>query len=133
MKFEFPGAVPEIPVSDLGAALAYYENNLGFVVDWSDEELGLAGVSRGDCRMFLANSDFRAHHGNVGPVMIWLNLNSKDEVHELYRLWSRTEANLISQPESKPWGLHEFTSKDPDGNLFRVFYDFATPERENNV
>ena len=25
--------------------------------------------------------------------------------------------------------LHEFTAADPDGNLFRVFYDFATPER----
>jgi hypothetical protein len=24
----------------------------------------------------------------------------------------------------------EFTAADPDGNLFRVFYDFATPERE---
>jgi hypothetical protein len=33
-------------------------------------------------------------------------------------------------PESKSWGLHEFTAADPDGNLFRVFYDFATPERE---
>ena len=32
----------------------------------------------------------------------------------------------------KPWGLHEFTVADPDGNLFRVFYDFATPEREKN-
>ena len=26
--------------------------------------------------------------------------------------------------------LHEFTAADPDGNLFRVFYDFTTPERE---
>jgi hypothetical protein len=26
--------------------------------------------------------------------------------------------------------LHEFIAADPDGNLFRVFYDFATPERE---
>jgi len=30
----------------------------------------------------------------------------------------------------KSWGLHEFTAADPDGNLFRVFYDFATPELE---
>ena len=40
MKFEFPGAVPEIPVRDLGAAAAYYENNLGFGIDWGGEELG---------------------------------------------------------------------------------------------
>ncbi len=132
MKLEFPSPVPEIPVSDFVAALAYYENNLGFTVDWSDAELGLAGVSKEACRLFLADSDYRKQYGNVGPVLIWLNLNSKDEVNDLYRLWSSSQANLISEPESKPWGLHEFTAKDPDGNLFRVFYDFATAERENN-
>jgi hypothetical protein len=44
MKLEFPGAVPEIPVRDINEAAAYYENNLGFTVDWGGEELGLAGV-----------------------------------------------------------------------------------------
>jgi hypothetical protein len=58
-----------------------------------------------------------------------LNLGSKEEVDELYRFWSNSEAKLMSAPESKPWGLHEFTAGDLDGNLFRVFYDFATPER----
>ena len=132
MKSEFPGAVPEIPVKDIKEAAAYYENNFGFTVDWSDEELGLAGISKGNCRVFLANSDFRKGYGNIGPVLTWLNLQSNDEVDELYRLWSDSKANLISAPESKPWGLHEFTAADPDGNLFRVFYDFATPEREES-
>jgi uncharacterized glyoxalase superfamily protein PhnB len=130
MTLEFPGAVPEIPVRDMSEAAAYYQDNLGFTVDWSDEELGLAGISKGDCRMFLANPDFRKARGNIGPVLIWLNLNSKDEVNDLYRIWSSSQARLISEPESKPWGLHEFMAKDLDGNLFRVFYDFATPERE---
>jgi uncharacterized glyoxalase superfamily protein PhnB len=61
--------------------------------------------------------------------VIWLNLKSKDEVDALYREWSASNAKLLSAPESKPWGLHEFTAADLDGNLFRVFYDFATPER----
>jgi len=54
-------------------------------------------------------------------------------VNELYDLWSGSQAKIVSQPESKPWGLHEFTVEDLDGNLFRVFYDFATPEREKNA
>jgi hypothetical protein len=58
-------------------------------------------------------------------------LKSKDEVNDLYRLWSNSKAKLISEPESKPWGLHEFMAKDLDGNLFRVFYDFGTPESGN--
>jgi catechol 2,3-dioxygenase-like lactoylglutathione lyase family enzyme len=131
MKMQFPGAVPEIPVSDIDQALAYYEKKLGFTVDWGGGELGLAGISQGDCRMFLASPGFRQEYGNVGPVLIWLNLSSKDEVDELYRLWDGSKAKLISGPESKPWGLHEFTAQDLDGNLFRVFHDFATPERES--
>jgi hypothetical protein len=54
-------------------------------------------------------------------------------VDELYRVWSASNAKLMSAPESKPWGLHEFTASDLDGNLFRMFYDFATPERAKDA
>ena len=128
MTSEFPAAVPEIPVSDLLGAAAYYQNSLGFTVDWSDDELGLAGISKGDCRLFLADPDFRNDRGKAAPLVIWLNLNSKDEVNALHRVWSAAKAQIISEPESKPWGLHEFTAKDLDGNLFRVFYDFGTAD-----
>jgi predicted lactoylglutathione lyase len=128
MRLELPGAVPEIPVTDMKAAAAYYQNKLGFTIDWGGEELGLAGISKGNCRIFLANSVYRKQYGNVGPALIWLNLDSKDEVNDLYKLWSRSEAKLLSEPESKPWGLHEFMAKDLDGNLFRVFYDFGNAE-----
>jgi predicted lactoylglutathione lyase len=133
MKSEFPGAVPEIPVRDIDAAAAYYERSLGFTVDWRGEELGLAGISKGQCRMFLANSDFRKGYGNTGPVLTWLNMDSKADVDDLYRLWDASKAKLLSAPESKPWGLHEFTAADLDGNLFRVFYDFATPARDEHA
>jgi uncharacterized glyoxalase superfamily protein PhnB len=131
MNVDFPGAVPEIPVKNLDEAVAYYQNNLGFTLDWLEKKLGLAGISKGNCRMFLANEDFRKGYGNVGPILIWLNLDSKEAVDELFRVWSASKAKMISTPESKPWGLHEFTAVDLDGNLFRMFYDFATPEREN--
>lgn len=130
MKSEFPSAVPEIPVRNINEAVAYYQSHLGFTLDWGDDELGLAGISKGNCRMFLADHEFRKGHGNVGPTLTWLNLESKEEVDELYRAWSASRARLTSAPESKPWGLHEFTAADLDGNIFRVFYDYATPARE---
>ena len=133
MKSGFPGPVPEIPVRDIATAVAYYQNNLGFTLDWGGEELGLAGISKGNCRMFLANQQVRKQYGNVGPTLTWLNLKSKEAVDELYRVWSASNAQLMSTPESKSWGLHEFTAADLDGNLFRVFYDFATPERDKDV
>ena len=122
---EFPAAAPEIPVTDMNAALEYYQQKLGFTVDWGGSDGGIAGISKGQCRMFLTDRDFRKEHGNAPPVMIWINLNSKDEVDELYEIWSAAEARIISPPASKPWKLHEFTASDLDGNLFRVFYDFS--------
>ena len=133
MRLEFPSAVPEIPVNNIDNAAAYYETKLGFKLDWGDEALGLAGISKGNCRIFLANQNYRKHYGNVGPVLTWLNLESKEEVDGLYELWSSSEAKLVYKPESKPWGLHEFMAEDLDGNLFRVFYDFSTAEHRTEV
>jgi catechol 2,3-dioxygenase-like lactoylglutathione lyase family enzyme len=127
---ELPGAVPEIPVADLVAAAAYYRDALSFNVDWLDTDIALAGISRDHCRLFLAGPGFRETRGNGSPVLVWLNLNSKSAVDDLHDAWASTKAILLSEPESKPWGLHEFMAADPDGNQFRVFHDFATPERE---
>jgi hypothetical protein len=79
--------------------------------------------------MFLTDQEARQAYGNVGPTLIWLNLESNEEVDELYREWSASNARLLSAPESKPFGLHEFMAADLDGNLFRIFHDFATQIR----
>ena len=127
---ELPGAVPEIPVSDVVAATEYYRDRLSFSIDWLEADIDLAGISRNQCRLFLAGPAFRGAADDSRPVVTWLNLSSKAEVDDLHDAWRSTKAILLSDPESKPWGLHEFTAADPDGNRFRVFYDFATPERE---
>jgi uncharacterized glyoxalase superfamily protein PhnB len=125
LQDDFPGAVPEIPVSDVDTAAAYYKDHLGFSIDWGSDAEGIAGISKGKCRMFLANRAFREHSGNAAPMVVWLNLNSIQEVDALYAVWSRGQARIVSRPEAKPWNLHEFTVADLDGNLFRVFYDFS--------
>ena len=132
MPSEFPAAVPDIPVKNVDEAAEYYTKHLGFNLDWGGEAGGgIAGISKGQCRIFLTNSEFRAGYGNRAPVMVWINLNSKSEVDELHRSWSGSGARILSPPESKPWKLHEFTVADLDGNLLRVFYDFAW-SLENN-
>lgn len=125
MAHDFPAAVPEIPVARIDAATDYYQKVLGFSMDWGDDNGGIAGISKGDCRMFLTNSAFREGKGSAAKVVIWFNLDSKKAVDELHETWSRANARIVSPPESKPWKLHEFTVADLDGNLFRVFYDFS--------
>ncbi len=55
------------------------------------------------------------------------------EVDDLHEIWSRGGAHIVSKPESKPWHLHEFTARDLDGNLLRVFYDFAWELRDRGA
>lgn len=133
LSVALPPAVPEIPVHALDAAVSYYRDQLGFACDWSDATIGLAGLSRADCRLFLSNADFRSHRGNVGPIVIWLNLESVDDVNALYDAWHTRGARLRSAPETKPFGLHEFYAEDLDGNVLRVFHDVATPARERGA
>jgi len=128
MNRAFPGAVPEIPVDAMDAAVDYYRDCLGFEVDWRDDGSGISGVSRGACRLFLTDAAFRAAHANTAPVVTWLNLESIDEVDALHAEWDASDAIIVARPESKPWKLHEFTAADRDGNLFRVFYDFSNDE-----
>lgn len=119
-----PEPVPEIPVATIAQAVAYYVDKLGFTFDWGDEQGGIAGISRGNCRLFITNQSFREGYGNVGPILFWLNLDSKAEVDELFAEWKAANAKILSDPEDKPWQLREFMAADLDGNLLRVFYDF---------
>ena len=132
-------AVPEIPVSNVDEAAGYYVNVLGFHFDWGDDRGGIGGISQGDCRMFLTNARFREHYflktsrglwATAGPATIWLNLESKREVDELYQRWTEAGATILAEPEDKPWHLREFRVGDPDGNQLRVFYDFSWELRQ---
>ena len=124
----FPVPVPEIPVANVDEAVSYYVDNLGFTMDWGDDEGGIAGISKGHCRLFLTNRAFRESRGNAAPVVLWINLDGKVEVDALYAEWRASGAKLVSEPEDKPWKLREFVAADLDGNLLRVFYDFRRDE-----
>jgi hypothetical protein len=65
--------------------------------------------------MFLTNAPVRQDYGAGGawPVMVWLNLDSKDEVDELFRRWREAGATILDEPEDKPWRLREFRVAEP--------------------
>src|SRR5687768_2822015 len=95
----FPAPVPEIPVANVDNAAAYYVNALGFTIDWGNDEGGIAGISRGNCRLFITNRSFRESYGNSGTILFWLNLDSRAEVDELFAQWKNAQAKIISEPE----------------------------------
>ena len=107
-------------MASVDKAVAYYVNTLGFTSDWGDDLGGIAGISRGNCRLFSES------YGNKGPILFWLNLDSRAQVDELFAQWQAAHAKIVSEPGDKPWKLREFMAADLDGNLIRVFYDFRS-------
>jgi hypothetical protein len=62
---------------------------VGRTANFGKLESGIEGISRGACQLFLTNAPFRENYPTGGPVMVWLNLNSKEEVDELNRRWEQ--------------------------------------------
>jgi hypothetical protein len=61
----FPAPVPEIPAANVDKAAAYYVNTLGFSFDWGDDQGGIAGIARENCRLLITNQSFRQSYGNL--------------------------------------------------------------------
>jgi hypothetical protein len=99
-------------------------NVLGFSFDWGNDDGGIGGISQGDCRYVPHERAVSRRPRPNNPVIIWLNLNSKQEVDELFERWKDTGAKIVEAVEDKPWNLREFRVADLDGNQLRVFYDF---------
>ena len=74
----FPKAIPEIPVNNDENAARHYVDVLGFSFDWGDDQGAIGGISQGECRMFLTNARFREGQATGGPVVVWLNVDSKN-------------------------------------------------------
>jgi predicted lactoylglutathione lyase len=121
-----PSPIPELPVSNLRASGTFYEQRMGFRIDWVYEDY-LAGISKDATRIFLRRRTEQEEKQDYS-VLVWLNLNSPLEVDQLYEEWKRSGVAIAEELETKRWNLREFTAQDLDGNRFRVFHDLGRRE-----
>lgn len=108
----FTHAFPVLAVADLDAALAFYTERLGFAVDWRNLD-DVAVVSSGAIALFLNSKDA----GGLGPVGVVLNLEDADAA---YAAWTAVGVDIVDPIATRPWGMREFTVRDPDGNELTV-------------
>jgi len=120
MKQEFPGAVPEVRVTNVSRAAVYYEKCLGFTLDWGGEDGGIAGISKGECRLFLTNSEFRTSFGNAPPMLIWFNLDGRGQVDDLFATWNASGARIGDSSDSveKRFGKPNSIEKENEVTVF---------------
>jgi predicted lactoylglutathione lyase len=123
MRLPLPHPVPELPVTDLQAAISAYAQRMGFNVDWTYED-ALAGISKDAARIFLRRRTPQEAE-QAYSVTIWLNVTSAADVDQLYAEWKDQGVPMQSELHTAPYNLREFTAHDLDGNRFRVFHDLG--------
>lgn len=112
-------AEPQLFVSDLTAALAYYQGRLGFVVAFVQGEPPFyAQVGRDGARLNLRQVD----HPVVDPArrdeeQLLAATLTMDDAALLHEEYARAGVELAQPLREEPWGARTFIVRDPDGNL----------------
>lgn len=98
--------MPAFPCADVGQAVSYYKDVLGFSVNYQQHDLGV--MDRDEVRLLLVAR--REGMLNAGCCVYIENAD------RLYEELLEKGALMQGEPVSHPWGLREFRVKDPDGN-----------------
>ena len=100
-------ALPELPFDDVGAAVAYYRDVLGFRINYQQSDLGV--MDRDKVTLLLIARTER--HTGMGSAYIYI-----EDADTLHAELLAKGANLQDEPISHPWGLRDFHLFDLEGN-----------------
>lgn len=100
-------ALPAFPLSDLKAGIAYYQNVLGFGINYADDNIG---VMFRDLVTILLIPRSPKHTG-IGTSEFYIR-----DADELHAELTGRGADLDGSPVSHPWGIRDFTARDLEGN-----------------
>lgn len=106
---------PILPVADVIAAVRYYRSVLGFTHEWvRGNPPDSGGVRWGKVGVIFAQPS--GHHARIeGQCHLFL-VEGIDSLHAFHY---HNGATICSPMDSKPWGLREYTVRDPDGHYLR--------------
>jgi len=99
--------LPELPVTSVSAAVAYYKSVLGFQVNYAQDDFAV--MFRDDGTLCLIPRTER----QPGIGSCYAYIRDADALHA--ELVARG-ANVLGEPVSRPWGLRDFQVLDLDGN-----------------
>jgi uncharacterized glyoxalase superfamily protein PhnB len=99
---------PIFAVADMPRAVDHYQR-LGFEICYHDD--GYAFAQRQGVNLHLDLTDTTS----PGCGLLYLHV---DDADELAAQW-RAAGIEVAQPQDYPWGGHEGTHSDPDGNTIR--------------
>jgi catechol 2,3-dioxygenase-like lactoylglutathione lyase family enzyme len=102
--------IPNLPARHVPAAQEWYRDTLGLEIKWIWED-NFGSVGSGYVELFLYETD------DPKPVVCSVFVDDVDAVYERSREHGGV---IVSELDRKPWGLREFSLRDPDGNVLRI-------------
>jgi catechol 2,3-dioxygenase-like lactoylglutathione lyase family enzyme len=125
---EILGAHPQIFVTDIRRAVAFYRDRLGFACEYLyGEPPFYAALARGGARLNLRHVDAlpfdvaeRSRERLLAATIVVRNAKA------LFLTFKEAGLDFHQPYREQPWGAHDFIVADPDGNLVH----FASPVGE---
>ncbi len=99
--------MPELPLDDVPAGVAYYRDVLGFDVNYQQHDIAV--MDRDAVRVLLIARTER--HTGIGSCFLYVRA-----VDALHAELVERGADVQGTPVSQPWGLREFQVLDREGN-----------------
>lgn len=106
-KGQFRKIMPEMPLSNVAAGIAWYRDVLGFSINYEQHDLGV--MDRDNVRLLLTART--PQHTGIGSCYVYI-----DNADDLYDELLAKGAPIPAPPVSQPWGLREFQVLDLEGN-----------------
>jgi uncharacterized glyoxalase superfamily protein PhnB len=121
MMVKLSRIAPELPVSNLGEAINYYEQKLGFRVAMKMPSGDYAIVERDDIAIHLFQDDAQ----RSSPVGIHIFTEDLEMLHtELKSRGARVSQGI----QRKPWGNRDFRVNDDSGNEIKFTEPLSSNE-----
>jgi uncharacterized glyoxalase superfamily protein PhnB len=108
---------PLYPVSDVAAAITWFEDVCGFKATFVHDGAhgpNYAVLYRDGVSIHLVRAA-EAQHGVKPPVQaqFWVG----DELDDMFARAERQGARILEEIQEHPWGHRDFLLADPDGNI----------------
>jgi catechol 2,3-dioxygenase-like lactoylglutathione lyase family enzyme len=132
-----PGLIPELDVSSVDDALAFYRDTLGFAVAYERPQERLVMLTREDICLMLQQADGPGRRFRTAPLErpYGRGVNLQIQVGDVDDLYARVfwKGGMPVVPMEDHWyetdgpmrGNRQFVVADPEGYLLRFFQDLG--------